>query len=43
MAEFRAEDVGMDIEDDVDFIVEKGGYIASYIYMTAHRYSFPQV
>ena len=24
LAEFRAEDVGMDVEDDVDFIVEKG-------------------
>ena len=26
LAEFRAEDVGLDVEDDVDFIVEKGRY-----------------
>jgi len=24
LAEFRAEDVGMDVEEDVDFVVEKG-------------------
>lgn len=24
LAEFRAEDVGMDVDDDVDFNIEKG-------------------
>lgn len=38
LAEFRAEDVGMDVEDDIDFIVMKGEH---YSFLISHHCSSP--